>query len=114
MARPNKQRTGYYNVQQFIDAIPGSGGIISVIARRVGCTWGTANNYIRKYPTVKTAYDDEVETIIDNAESVVIESLREGDVSTAKWYLVTKGKDRGYTERQEITSRTAINIILDE
>lgn len=114
MARAKKARTGYYNVQQFIDAIPGSGGIISVIARRVGCSWGTARTYVTKYPTVKAVYDDEVESIIDTAESVVIESMREGDVSTAKWYLVTKGKDRGYTERHEIDAQAAINIIMDE
>jgi len=28
-----------YTAEQFIKAIPGSGGIISTIARRVGCGW---------------------------------------------------------------------------
>ncbi len=115
MARPKKPRTGYYNVQQFIDAIPGSGGIISVIARRVGCGWHAAHRYVTQYPTVAAAYNDEVESTLDMAESVVLESIRENrDVTTAKWYLVTKGKSRGYTERQEISTQAAVSIILDE
>lgn len=116
MARAAKKaRTGYYNVQRFIDAIPGSGGIISTIARRVGCEWHTANNYIRKYPTVQAAYNDEVESTLDEAEGVVLNAIHEDrDVTTAKWYLVMKGKHRGYTERQEISTQATVSIILDE
>ena len=90
-----------YKAQQFIDAIPGSGGIISVIAQRVGCAWHTAQKYIQEYATVADAYADETEGIIDLAESTVLKAIKGGDVSAAKWYLTTKGKDRGYTERRE-------------
>ena len=31
-----------YTAQTFIDAIPGTGGIVSAIARKVGCEWNTA------------------------------------------------------------------------
>ena len=42
----------HYTAKQFIEAIPGSGGIVSTIARRVGCNWYTAKKYIDNYPTV--------------------------------------------------------------
>lgn len=92
-----------YRAQQFIDAIPGSGGIISVIAKRVGCAWHTASKYIEDYPTIQAAYDDETESLIDLAESTVLKAIQGGDVGAAKWYLQTKGKSRGYTERHEVT-----------
>ena len=93
-----------YKAQDFVDAIPGSGGIISAIAQRVGCNWYTAKRYIEKYPTVRRAYDDECEKISDLAETVIIKDIQAGSVQTAKWYLTMKGRERGYakTERNEL------------
>ena len=59
-----------YTAEQFIKAIPGSGGIISTIARRVGCGWHTARDYVDKHPSVKQAYDDECEAVLDLAEKI--------------------------------------------
>lgn len=101
-----------YRAQQFIDAIPGSGGIISVIANRVGCAWHTAQKYILQYPTVQAAYADETESIVDLAESTVFKAIRDGDVGAAKWYLQTKGKQRGYTERHEVTGAEGGPVIV--
>ena len=90
-----------YRAQQFIDAIPGSAGIITTIAKRVGCAWHTAKKYIEKYATAKRAYEDECESILDLAEVQVIKQLQRGDGSMLRWYLSTKGKNRGYVERVE-------------
>jgi len=94
-----------YKAQQFINAIPGSAGIISAIAQRVGCDWSTAKRFVTEYPTVAQAYQDECEKITDMAESTIIRAIKDGDTHTAKWYLTMKGRERGYakTERQEIT-----------
>lgn len=94
-----------YRASDFIDAIPGSGGIISTIAKRVGCDWSTAKIAIDSTPTVKAAYDNECETVLDMAESVILKSIKDGDSGDAKWYLTRKGKDRGYVERQEMTGK---------
>jgi hypothetical protein len=94
---------GTYTAAQFIVAIPGTAGIVSAIAKRVGCDWHTAKRYIAKYPTVQRAYDDEAEKVLDLAETKVIEAINTGDMGTARWYLSTKGKNRGYAERREIT-----------
>ena len=99
MARAN------YKAQDFINAIPGSGGIISTIAARVGCDWSTAKKYITDYPTVAQVHQDECEKVTDLAETEIIKAIRNGDTHTAKWYLTMKGRERGYakTERQEVT-----------
>ena len=94
-------KNGNYTAAQFIAAIPKSGGIVSKIAERVGCTWHTARRYIDNYPTIQQAYEDERERVTDLAETVILKALTEGDVGTARWYLATIGKDRGYTERRE-------------
>ena len=94
-----------YTAQQFIDAIPNSAGIISTIAKRVGCHWHTAKKYIHGMPTVLAAYEDECNKVLDLAETVILESLQQKDEQMAKWYLTMKGRDRGYaqTQRNEVT-----------
>lgn len=92
-----------FSAQQFLDAIPGTGGIIAAIAKRVGCAWHTAKKYIENHPTVHAAYEDECESVLDLAEAKTIEAIRNGDTQMIRYYLSTKGKRRGYTERTEIT-----------
>ena len=96
-------RTRTYTATQFIKAIPGSGGIISTIAKRVGCEWHTAKSFIDTYPTVKQVYDNECESVLDLCQSTIIKSIQNGDTGDAKWYLSRKGKDRGFVERSEVT-----------
>ena len=94
-----------YTAAQFIKASPGTGGIITAIAGRVGCNWYTARKYITQYPTVARAYEDECERMTDLAESTILTAIKGGDASTAKWYLTMKGAGRGYapTNKQEIS-----------
>ena len=105
----NENGNGHYKAQQFIEVIPGTGGIVSAIAKRVGCCWNTARKYIDTHPTVRQAYDDECETVLDFAESKVIELMRHDDGQMIRYYLSTKGKKRGYTERQEITGAEGVS-----
>lgn len=95
---------GQYTAQQFIKAIPGSGGIVATIAKRVGCEWSTANRYIKDYPTIQQAYQDECETVSDMAESTLIKSMQEGDVSSAKWWLARKRRIT-FGDNVDITSK---------
>ena len=82
-----------YKAQDFIEAIPGTGGIIDTIRKRVGCDWHTAKKYITGFATVNEAYQDECERVSDMAHSVVINAINEGDIATAKWYLSKKRKE---------------------
>lgn len=81
-----------FTAKQFVDAIPGTGGIIDTIAKRVGCDWHTAKKYIEGYQTIRDAYDDECERVADMAVTVIIKAIKEGDTATAKWYLTKKRK----------------------
>jgi hypothetical protein len=125
--------TDRYTAQQFIDAIPGSGGIISVIARKVGCDWRTADKYCRNYATVKTAWEAEKASTLDLAEAIILDNLRlakqaqqtkvdpvtgktiPGEIvetGDARWVLATIGKERGYTERHEVTGAEGGPLVL--
>ena len=100
-----------FGAQVFIDNMPGTGGIVATLARRVGCDWHTAKKYIDEYPTVRQAYDDECETVCDVAESTLIQSIKDGDVSSAKWWLTKKRKPT-FGDAMDITSAgAAIQVV---
>ena len=92
-----------YTAKQFIDAIPGSGGIVTTVAKRVGCSWQTAKKYIDTYPTIKQAYQDECEEINDMVVSVILKAIRDGDIATAKWWASRKRKQE-FGDAIDVTS----------
>jgi hypothetical protein len=83
-----------FTAKQFIAAIPGSGGIVSTIAKRVGCDWDTAKKYLTEYPTVNQAWENEKERIDDMAESTLIKSIQEGNTQDAKWWLARVRREK--------------------
>lgn len=103
-----------YTKEIVLQAIQGSNGIISTIAKLLQCDWNTASKYVNKWEETKIAIENEREKTLDVAENVIFGALKGNDVQTAKWYLAMKGKDRGYVERQETTIKNAdpLNINL--
>ena len=87
---------------QVLKAIKGSGAVISTIAKRLDCAWYTARKWVNHWDVTRQAYEDELETILDMAESAVYKSIQEGNTQDAKWLLSTKGKYRGFSEKHDI------------
>ncbi len=108
-----KQR---YTAEQVIEALRGTMGIKSAAARRLGCHWTTVDRYIKRYPTIARAYEEERQSIVDLAEVKLVERLKDGDGAMIRFVLATLGKDRGYVERRELTGEggSAILIRVDE
>ena len=93
-----------YNFQksEIKKAIEGSGGYISEIARRLGVDWHTANKFIKLHElTEDLQIEDEKST--DRAELKLMEAVEKGEIAAIIFRLKTKGKKRGYIERQELT-----------
>lgn len=91
-----------YSCKQVIKAIEGSGGVKKIIAERLGCSRWTVDNYLKRHPTVVRAFEQERERIIDVAESKLSEKVKSGHWPAIRYLLGTRGKARGYVERQEI------------
>ena len=90
------------SVREIMKAIKGSAGIKNMIAERLRVTRATLDRYLRKFPMAAQSYADEVNTLGDDVENVLIEAIRNKDVETARWYAARKLKDRGYSERYEV------------
>ena len=105
-----------YTVAQFKAAIPGSGSIISTIAKRVGCDWYTAKRHIDASATLSRMYKDERESILDMAESVLFKNIENGNSADSKWILSKLGKDRGYGDSVDLKHSESIDVsvLIDE
>jgi len=99
-----------FTAEQFIKAIPGTGGIISQIARIVGCEWNTAKKYIDEHPTVYQAWENERNSITDRAQHNILVAITEGDLQMSKWWLQVK--DPEFKEKSEVDLTTGGNPIV--
>jgi hypothetical protein len=104
MARKNG-----FTAKQFIDAIPGTGGVVSAIADKVGCARQTAKRYIDDYPTIKAVYDEECNRITDTARSNVHRAITRGDLQTSKWWLQVKDDEFVPKQKTEYSGNIVVN-----
>ena len=104
--------TQKFTVTEFLEAIKGTGGIKSVVAKKLGCDWITVHRYAARYPTIQAALDAEDESITDLAEAKALALINSEYWPAIKYRLETKGKGRGYTTRQEITGADGGAITL--
>lgn len=103
---------GRYTQEQILKAIKGSGAIMSTIAQRLGCHWDTAYKYCNKTKATQQALKNEREFIKDLSESTLIESIKNGDIQSAKWYLSKKAKDRDYGDEMQVETKGSSRIEL--
>jgi len=101
-----------FTAKQVLKAVDGSGGLVTTIANRLGCSRMTVYNYMKKYATVADAIQEEREGLLDMAESELLKQIRGGNMTAIIFFLKTQGKARGYVERQEFTGADGNKIIL--
>lgn len=123
----NTKRT----LEEVLEAINGSDGIKTVIAKRLNVTRQTLDNYLSRWKTAQDAYEHETSSVSDVARSVVVGNIKaayaaQGEAIKAaqrepdpikrlalweaamiesydaRWWLARK--ERGeFAERQEVT-----------
>lgn len=74
-----------------------------MVARKLGCDRVTVWRYAKRYKTVRDALKQADEALTDTAEEKAGELIEAKYWPAIQYRLKTKGKDRGYTERHEVT-----------
>jgi len=91
------------NIKKLIrGAIPGSGGIKTLIAKRAGISRTTLDQYLSKHADLEKLFEEESESALDAAESQLLRAIQRENLTAIIFFLKTKGKKRGYIERSEI------------
>lgn len=75
-------------------------GLLSVAARKLGTSVRTVKKFVRDYDICAVAAEEADEMLLDFAEAKLMQKIKSGDIASIIFYLRTKGKHRGYTERQ--------------
>ena len=103
------------SITKFKDALVGSYGVQSMIAKKCQVDRSTITKFLNKHPKMRELCILEREKIIDVAENRLFGSANNGDKWAVDKVLSTIGKGRGYVETQNIDhSGEQIKIIIEE
>ena len=76
-------------------------GVVTTACKTVGISRQTHYNWLND-PDYAAAIEDVSEVAVDFAESHLHKLIKDGNPAATIFFLKTKGKGRGYVERQEI------------
>jgi hypothetical protein len=89
-----------------LDALEKSLGVVTSACKSVGIARQTHYEWLKEDADYKAAVDELSDVAIDFAESQLHKQIREGNSTATIFFLKTKGKKRGYIERQEVDIQT--------
>jgi hypothetical protein len=95
-----------------IEALEKSLGVVTTACKTVGISRQTHYEWYREDEAYKAAVDSIADIALDFAESQLHKQIQNGEVSSTIFYLKTKGKKRGYVERQELTGEDGTPIVI--
>ena len=85
-----------------LEALEKSLGVITQACKVVGIDRKTHYNWMKADEEYKVQVEELSEVAIDFAESHLHKLIKDGNPAATIFFLKTKGKNRGYVERQEI------------
>lgn len=86
-----------------IEALEKSLGVVTTACKVVGIGRTQFYNWLKDDEEFAKEVDDIQNIALDYAESQLHKQIGDGSTAATIFYLKTKGKKRGYIERQEIT-----------
>ena len=94
------------------EALINKKGAVYLAASDLGCSHTAIYAYINKYPELQELKDQFDEEVTDIAELNLRKAVINADPWALKYQLSTKGKNRGYVERQEITGADNAPLVI--
>lgn len=100
-----------FTIEQVEKALRKSQGLQTGAAKILGVTCQAISSRIKKSEYLQKVQNEIVENMLDASENVVHHHIvKEKNLTAAFFYLKTKGKHRGYVEKQQTEFSGEINI----
>ena len=97
-----------------IGAMKSELGVVTAACKVVGISRETHYKWLKEDENYKQWMEELPDLTLDFVENALLKKIKEGNVTAQIFYLKTKGKDRGYIERQEIESNIKIDVDMDK
>lgn len=110
------ERTEQYK-KEILEALEQTLGNVTTACKIVRIGRTTFYEWVNNDEEFKKKVDDIQNITLDYVEGKLIKQIREDNITSIIFYLKTKGKSRGYVERQEITgseeypAKIEVNIV---
>lgn len=97
-----------------LEALEKSLGVVTTACQIVGISRQTHYDWLENDPEYKKAVDALQDVALDFAESKLFKNIEKSKEASIFFFLKTKGKKRGYIERQEIVHEGDIKSTVIE
>ncbi|QDP63186.1 MAG: hypothetical protein Unbinned5930contig1000_29 [Prokaryotic dsDNA virus sp.] len=87
---------------------------VSACCKRVGISRNTFYTWKKEDEDFREKCEEIEESLLDFAETMLFKKIRDGGTPELLFFLKTRGKKRGYVERQEFTGADGSEIIWKE
>ena len=104
------------NKVKIVEAMEKTMGVVTSACKLAGVTRPTFYNYLRDDPEFAEKIAEMPDVALDFVESKLFEQIRKNIPASTIFYLKTKGKNRGYVERNEVDMNvtTPINLTIEK
>ncbi len=96
-----------------VEALKANMGNVSSSCEAIGISRKTFYQWKKEDEEFALLAEDLDDVILDIVESSLLEQIKGGNVTATIFYLKTKGKHRGYSEKVEIENATQVNNIIN-
>jgi len=88
--------------ETMLKALEVTGHNITQACKKVGIKRETHYYWLHNSDVYKKADEDIQESLLDFAETMLMKKIKDGDTTSLIFFLKTKGKRRGYSERPDV------------
>jgi hypothetical protein len=88
--------------KSLLQALEKSLGVVTTACKIVDCNRSTFYKYYNNDKEFRASVDELQNMTLDFVESQLHKQIKDGNTTATIFYLKTKGKKRGFVERQEI------------
>jgi len=114
MAKDKVQERIAKDKEDLLKALAENSGIISAACRAANISRHTFYRWYDEDEDFAEKVDDVKEMQKDFCEALILKKMKEGDTTMIIFYAKTQMKDRGYTERKELTGKNGEDLIPPE
>jgi ACT domain-containing protein len=105
-------KSGHIKKKAIIAALEQTRGVVTTACTKADIPRSTFYKWYNEDAEFKKEVDEIQNITLDFAESQLFKQIKENNTTATIFYLKTKGKNRGYIERQEIQHSGEIHEVV--